>query len=120
MRRLAALALLLATLAPAPRAEAQTVVSVCVANQSGAVLRSRLRYMDWQGQLHTSGWNTTALGQRACHRLQDIHALTIEVQANDLVWREVCREEFQGGAARRSRTVFVTGTLFNLRCAVEG
>jgi hypothetical protein len=117
-----ALALGLGLVAPpaAPPAVAQQQTRICVANQAGYIVRSRLTYTDWQGARHTSAWTTLALGQRQCNLLQDIGSLRIEVEAQQIVtWTPHCAFSYDGAEARRTRTVFVVGTVLSGGCQVE-
>lgn len=119
---LCALALGLGLFAPpaAAPAGAQQQTRICVASQAGFIVRSRLTYTDWQGTRHTTAWTTLALGQRQCNLLQDIGSLRIEVEAQQIVtWTPYCSFSYVGEQARRTRTLFVVGTVLSGNCQVE-
>jgi hypothetical protein len=98
-------------------AEAQTVIRACVVNNSGVVIRSRFAYNDWQGTRRTSDWVTSALGSRNCVTLQDVSALNMLVEVNDIGrWVSGCSQNLDG---RRTATLFVTGSIFGTSCSVE-
>jgi hypothetical protein len=116
----ATLAACLVTTAPRP-AEAQTVIRVCAINQSGIVIRSRFTYRDWQGTSHTSNWETSNLGQRNCHTLQDLQSLAIEVEGWAVSWLKManCSRRYVVPDPRKTANLFVSGTAFDPRCSLE-
>lgn len=116
----AALAAGFAMTAPRP-AEAQTVIRVCVVNQAALVLRSRFVYRDWQGNSHTSHWETSNVGQRNCHTLQDLQSLAIELEGWAFGWRRLanCLRHNLVPDPRRTANLFVSGTGYDSRCSLE-
>lgn len=113
-------ALLLAGAASAPKpAAAQATTTICVVNDAGIIMRSRIYFRDWRNDYHVSGWAVTALGQRNCQTKQDISNLQweIEVQAVAAGWRQICIGRLH--VIGRQVTIRVTGTLSDWTCTMS-